>query len=79
MENEIQLRKEIARVTTTYLKNLLTLNSTIITLIKEPTSFDNFMSLYNKYLETIKYEDSLKREGKPTNSIKINGETISTS
>lgn len=77
MENDIQVRKEIARVTTTYLKNLLTLNSTIITLIKEPISFDNFMSLYNKYHETIKYEDSLKREGKPTNSLKINGETIS--
>lgn len=76
MENDIQLRKEIARVTTTYLKNLLTLNSTIITLIKEPITFDNFMSLYNKYLETIKYEDSLKRKGKPTNSLKVNGETI---
>lgn len=77
MENDIQVRKEIARVTTTYLKNLLALNSTIITLTKDPITFDNFMSLYNKYLETIKDEDRLKREGKPTNSIKINGETIS--
>lgn len=77
MEKDNQVRKKIARVATTYLKNLLTLNSAIITLTKEYTLFDNFMSLHNKYVETIKYEDNLRREGKPTNSIKINGETMS--
>lgn len=76
MENDIEVRKEIANFTTTYLRNLLILNRTLITFTKEPITFANFMSLYNKYLETIKYEDRLKHEGKPTNSVKINGETI---